>query len=275
MALSPELLAAYKEAHYTLTYPEILIRIGEWNRALDELVGESGTAAYVTAANPRSEPRSDEENQFLLAALREYVDAAGHVFLEGEARDPKGQWVEPSLLILGISRAEAIKLARAFEQNAIVFCEQHKPPELVVVAKLRLVLDTQVWLDWLVFDDPSIAPLKKALLDDRADIYIDPPCDAELERVLGYPVGKKAPEEWLRLARLAEARRIARQCVAKLGEKERAALPRCSDPDDQKLLELAAAAKADMLVTRDAALLQLAPRVPFRILRPTAFGELS
>jgi hypothetical protein len=36
------------------------------------------------------------------------------------------------------------------------------PPRLVqggeVVAKLRLILDTNVWLDWLVFDDPSIAP---------------------------------------------------------------------------------------------------------------------
>ena len=24
---------------------------------------------------------------------------------------------------------------------------------------LRLVLDTNVWLDWLVFDDPAVAPL--------------------------------------------------------------------------------------------------------------------
>ena len=27
---------------------------------------------------------------------------------------------------------------------------------------MRLVLDTNVWLDWLIFDDPAIAPLRTA-----------------------------------------------------------------------------------------------------------------
>jgi len=38
-------------------------------------------------------------------------------------------------------------------------------------------------------------------------------------------------------------------------------LPRCSDPDDQKFLDLAWAAAADVLVTKDRALLDLARRV--------------
>ena len=32
----------------------------------------------------------------------------------------------------------------------------------VLSLPMRLVLDTNVWIDWLVFDDPSIAPLKAA-----------------------------------------------------------------------------------------------------------------
>jgi predicted nucleic acid-binding protein len=46
----------------------------------------------------------------------------------------------------------------------------------------------------------------------------------------------------------------------------------CADPDDQKFLELARAAGAHALVTRDRALLVLrrrrSPPVPFRIVTP-------
>jgi predicted nucleic acid-binding protein len=51
--------------------------------------------------------------------------------------------------------------------------------------------------------------------------------------------------------------------------------PQCRDPDDQKFLEAALAARADFLVTKDQALLELAQRVPqFRILTPAEFGGL-
>jgi predicted nucleic acid-binding protein len=52
-------------------------------------------------------------------------------------------------------------------------------------------------------------------------------------------------------------------------------LPRCSDPHDQKFLELALASGADILVTKDQALLELARRkLPFRIAAPNALGAL-
>jgi hypothetical protein len=54
-----------------------------------------------------------------------------------------------------------------------------------------------------------------------------------------------------------------------------ASLPRCRDPHDQKFLELALAAQADALVTKDQALLELARRkLPFRIAAPQALGPL-
>ena len=53
---------------------------------------------------------------------------------------------------------------------------------------------------------------------------------------------------------------------------EAPALPRCRDRDDQKFLELAARAQADVLVSKDKALLKLRgrTRLPFRILTPAA-----
>lgn len=46
---------------------------------------------------------------------------------------------------------------------------------------------------------------------------------------------------------------------------------RCRDPRDQKFLDLAHSAKADMLVSGDGDLLQLAGQAGFQILTPAAF----
>jgi putative PIN family toxin of toxin-antitoxin system len=129
----------------------------------------------------------------------------------------------------------------------------------------RLVLDTNVWLDWLVFKDPSLEPLKAAVAERRAEIFIDAACEAELERVLAYDLGKHTLDAAAQAACLAECRRIARPLE---GDKPAAcaALPRCEDPADQPFLEAALAARADFLVTKDRALLELARRpLPFRI----------
>ena len=137
-------------------------------------------------------------------------------------------------------------------------------------AGLRLVLDTNVWLDWLVFDDPSAAPIKAAVAASRAQVFIDAACEAELERSLGYDLGKRTVDI---AACIAECRRVARRIDSPAPEAERARLPLCRDPDDQKFLEAALAARAEFLVTKDRALLDLARRpLPFRILTPGDFA---
>ena len=272
MALTPELVEAYAAADYVVREPRVVIHIGEPNAALDALIGDAGRAAFLTAANPGSLRRSEEENGRLVAALRETLEGAGWRCLEGEGRDRAGAWpAEASLLVPGIPRAEALELARRFGQNGFVWCERGAAPQLVLAARWRLVLDTHVWLDWLAFDDPSAAPLKAALAADRVEVYMDAPCEAELERVLGYPIGKVVAPKEVQAERLAEARRVARRPQRAPAEAQLASLPRCSDPDDQKFLELALAATADVLLTKDRALLALARRVPFRILSPAGF----
>ena len=128
---------------------------------------------------------------------------------------------------------------------------------------LRLVLDTNVWLDWLVFDDPRTSCIRTALRDGRVAIFIDSRCEDELSRVLAYPLRKRALDGAAQAACLAEFRRSTRR-----GESGSAPdditgirLPACRDPDDQKFLDLALACGADFLVTRDLALLELARRI--------------
>jgi len=136
---------------------------------------------------------------------------------------------------------------------------------------LRLVLDTNVWLDWLVFDDAGVAPLKAAVAAGQAEILIDAACAAELATALGYPLQKKILTADARDARMAECRRIA-QMIELISPPSAQPLPVCRDTDDQKFLELARAARADFLVTKDLLLLKLARRkvrrAPFGIVTP-------
>jgi putative PIN family toxin of toxin-antitoxin system len=151
-----------------------------------------------------------------------------------------------------------------------------RPPGAGRIAA-RLVLDTNVWLDWLVFGDPLAAPIRAAVFTGRAVIFIDDACAAELARVLAYPLGRRSLDAAGQAAAIAECGRFAQRIEREsLKEGPISALPRCRDPDDQKFLEAAAAARADMLLTKDAALLELGRRrakPPFRILTPQAFAE--
>ena len=136
---------------------------------------------------------------------------------------------------------------------------------------MRLVLDTNIWLDWLVFRDACVAPIRAAVEQGRARVYIDGACEKELARVLAYPLGRTVLDAEAQTACLAECRRVARACgVAAPLE---CLLPPCRDPDDQKFLELARDCRADLLVTKDRALLVLARHAPFRIVTPRQAGE--
>ena len=138
MPVTPELLDAYRNAEYVVfAEPQVVMRIGQPNARIDALISAEGatTAAFVTAANPRGEQRSDMENGVANAALQNFVAAAGYPHFWGEGRDPFGGWAEPSFLVIGIYRANAEALAQLFEQNALVFCEIGKAPELVILEK--------------------------------------------------------------------------------------------------------------------------------------------
>lgn len=140
----------------------------------------------------------------------------------------------------------------------------------------RLVLDTHVWLDWLVFEDPAIAGIRNAVGTGRVEAYIDAPCEEELVRVLARGFAKRTLDGPAQAAALATCRRVAKRIDAAAPEAARAALPRCGDPDDQKFLEAALAAGAGFLITKDRKLLALSRKigVPFRIVTPQEFGRI-
>lgn len=132
----------------------------------------------------------------------------------------------------------------------------------------RVVLDTNIWLDWLVFDDPAVAPLREAQARGQIEIVIDEACEAELAKVLAYDLGARSLDLQGRSERMARCRAIARRVPVK----EQIALPACRDPDDQKFLALASAAGASVIVSKDRALLELARRMKaVQIVTPQRF----
>jgi putative PIN family toxin of toxin-antitoxin system len=137
---------------------------------------------------------------------------------------------------------------------------------------LKLVLDTNVVLDWLVFEDPSVAALAAAIDAGTLEVITSAECVEELERVLGYPrIGLDTAQRDAALKRYAGGTKVLSALSATPSN-----LPACSDPDDQKFLELAWHSGAELLVTKDRALLELAARVAkqerFAIVPP---GELA
>ena len=143
--------------------------------------------------------------------------------------------------------------------------------------KPRLILDTHVWLDWLVFDDPGIVRIRNAVGTGRAEAYIDAVCEAELVRVLARGFAKRTLDARAQAECLAQCRRLAKRIDAAAPAAACAGLPRCGDPDDQKFLEAALAANAQFLITKDRKLLALARKrgVPFKIVRPDELRLLT
>jgi putative PIN family toxin of toxin-antitoxin system len=132
---------------------------------------------------------------------------------------------------------------------------------------MRVVLDTNVCLDAFVFADPRAATLVAALESGDVEAVTREDCRAEWLAVLAYPQ--------LKLDDARRAAAVARfdAVVTLLPTVEPVAKPpRCRDRDDQKFLELAAAAGAAVLFSRDAEVLRLGRRTLrdglFAIMKP-------
>ena len=137
----------------------------------------------------------------------------------------------------------------------------------------HVVLDTNVCLDLFVFRDPRWRVLLEAMEDGSVVAVTRADCRDEWLAVLQY---RHLPlEEDSRARAAGEFDRLVRVVEAPAPSSAPAALPVCSDGDDQKFMEVARDAGAGVLITKDKALLKLARRTAraglFRILTPEAW----
>lgn len=116
------------------------------------------------------------------------------------------------------------------------------------------MLDTNAWLDLVVFNDPALRGLDDTIRAGHVRVATDTRAMDELSRILGS-------------SKLALDRTTAEPCMQRVRELSTLVevtappLPRCRDVDDQMFLEIAASVGASWLMTRDAELLRMSRRM--------------
>lgn len=132
---------------------------------------------------------------------------------------------------------------------------------------MRLVLDTNIVLDLLVFRDPATTELAEGLASGAFTWLATPPMREELARVLAYPkvAARLTHQAGDAQAVLADYDRLAEVVppAAKAGLT-------CGDPDDQKFIDLAVAHRC-LLLSKDTDVLRLRRRLA-RLEVPAASG---
>ena len=122
-----------------------------------------------------------------------------------------------------------------------------------------VVLDTNVLLSLYVFADSRFARLRELIETGRWHAVTNEACLAEFARVLAYPMFSLTPPQ--QATALASYTAFAYSLTSPRPMRHSIPLPRCTDTDDQKFLELARDSGAKYLVTSDRALLKLARRL--------------
>ncbi|MCP5265020.1 MAG: PIN domain-containing protein [Burkholderiaceae bacterium] len=120
---------------------------------------------------------------------------------------------------------------------------------------MNAVVDTNIWLDWLVFDEPSTRGLLQACERGALVVRTTAPMRDELAVVLAYPQFALTAAE--RARRLRDFDRLTR-----LDADSDRPVPTlaCRDPSDQKFVDHALRSACTWLISRDRKVLALARR---------------
>jgi uncharacterized protein len=140
---------------------------------------------------------------------------------------------------------------------------------------VKLVLDTNVVMDWLVFEHASLNCLRNALHSGQVTLITHVTATEELRRVLNYPVFKLDVTRQKDVFERYQAQTSPSDLPAEITELP-TGFPRCRDPDDDPFIALAWHARADALVSKDRAVLKVARKCRkfgFRILSVPQLNE--
>lgn len=128
---------------------------------------------------------------------------------------------------------------------------------------LRMVLDTNVVLSALVFPGKTTSQIRELWQSGKLIPLISRETTEELLAALQYSKFNLSEHEQQEM--LAA---YLPYCEVHAEPKPAARLPKCRDPDDDAFVDLAAAAKAECLISGDKDLHALKAKLPFAVLTP-------
>ena len=130
-----QLKEAYRTTQFMANTPThtICIRIGEKHDELDSLLEDHGDDewAYITAWNPGPKRLSEQENQQRQAQLEADLRSSGLTLYSGDGVAADGSHREASVLIIGLSKEDAIEAGRKWDQSAIVYGQRGEAAQLL------------------------------------------------------------------------------------------------------------------------------------------------
>jgi putative PIN family toxin of toxin-antitoxin system len=129
----------------------------------------------------------------------------------------------------------------------------------------NVILDTNTWLDWLLFDDNTVAAIRQRYTDKTIRLIATLRMRDELALVIARPQFQKLFTEtrqpdWL----MAEFDSLVELVPAPPALFLKDALPHpliCKDPDDQIFIDLALSSSPCILVSKDKMVLAVAKRL--------------
>ena len=137
---------------------------------------------------------------------------------------------------------------------------------------VRVVLDTNAVLDWLVFKNPNFNSLGNAVNDGSVQLLTSAAMRSELSHVLARGVVNRWATDFSSLWETLEQHALVLPDPPALSARPRL---RCTDSDDQKFIDFAVTHQARWLLTRDRAVLKLRKKAldcGLRIASPRAWG---
>jgi hypothetical protein len=143
--MSAELLREYERTRYVVLDDHGISRaavgIGETSDDIDAILADYDAAGgvFITAWNPRSVPLDQDSNDEANDRLEADLDEIGIVILPhiGVGYDPEWE-PEHGFFALDLSEPDAVDLAIAHGQNAVVVVERGLPARLVITPVMDL-----------------------------------------------------------------------------------------------------------------------------------------
>ena len=136
-SINAQLLDSYQSANYHVdASPSFILKIGQYSPELHQVyeVSHKKEAIFITAFNPASVELSNEENKERNELLEQDIQMLHFDYIHGEGKCDENEWSgEESFLVFGIDQKEAIRLGKAYGQNAIVWIPENSIPELLLL----------------------------------------------------------------------------------------------------------------------------------------------